>query len=179
MHDNMTDLETWGTRPGCAIRSIGSVMFDPYDKPGTVGEQFYANVALDDQKKMGLKVSEDTEKWWTGPKMAEANKMLLEDQKPVKLVVRDFIEFWHDTGARRFWSQGGNFDDPILTAVIEACGAKPPWKFWDGRCTRTAYAIGNLNFNAQKRVGVAHHALHDAVHQAKCVQMAHANLKEK
>lgn len=25
----MLDLETWGTRPGCDIRSIGAVVFDP------------------------------------------------------------------------------------------------------------------------------------------------------
>ena len=29
MSDVMLDLETWGTRPGCAIRSIGACVFNP------------------------------------------------------------------------------------------------------------------------------------------------------
>ena len=179
MHDLMLDLETYGTRPGCIIRSVGAVMFDPYDPPGQVGKTFYANVARDDQEKLGLTVSESTDKWWLLPKQATANKMLLENQMPVKQVVGDFIDFWRARGARRVWSQGANFDDPIMTAVIEACGLDVPWKFWDSRCTRTAYAIGGLNFHTIKRVGTAHNALDDAVHQAKCVQMAHANLRGK
>ena len=38
----MVDLETWGTAPGCDIRSIGAVVFDPV--AGTLGATFYVNV---------------------------------------------------------------------------------------------------------------------------------------
>ena len=30
----MLDLETWGKRPGCDIRSIGAVVFDPVASGG-------------------------------------------------------------------------------------------------------------------------------------------------
>ena len=39
--DVMVDLETWGTKPGCAIISIGAVSFGP----DGLGEEFYT--ALD------------------------------------------------------------------------------------------------------------------------------------
>lgn len=179
MFDMMLDLETYGTRPGCVIRSVGAMMFDPHAPVGEKGPTYYSNVTRPDQEQLGLVVSADTEKWWTGPKMREANEMLLYGQKSVRQVVDEFVSFWDDIGAKRVWSQGANFDDPIFTAVIEACGVKVPWKFWDSRCTRTAYAMGHVNFHGVKREGVAHNALDDAIHQAKCVQMAHANLKEK
>lgn len=179
MYDLMLDLETYGTRPGCIIRSVGAVMFDPYDAPGVRGNTFYMNVERSSQEKMGLVVSESTEKWWTSDKMKVANDALMKDQRPVKHVIDEFIAFWKINGARRVWGQGANFDDPIFTAVMEKCGREVPWKFWDSRCTRTAYALGGVNFNAVKRVGTHHNALDDAIHQAKCVQMAHANLKEK
>ena len=54
----MLDLETWGKEPGCAIRSIGAVAFDPYgDGPHAM---FYANV-LDPY---GTKDPE-TVQWWS------------------------------------------------------------------------------------------------------------------
>lgn len=44
----MLDLETWGKRPGCDIRSIGAVVFDPHtgfvagaDAPALPQNQFY------------------------------------------------------------------------------------------------------------------------------------------
>jgi hypothetical protein len=177
MLDCMTDLETWGVRPGCAIRSVGAAMFSTR---GTGhGETFYMNVMLEDQKKLGLRVDPNTEAWWSLPKMQDAAKVFEKDPRPPREVASAFVDWWQAQGARRFWSQGGNFDDPILTAFLEACGEKPPWKFWDGRCTRTAYAMGDVEFNRVPRLGVAHHALDDCKHQIRCVQMAYSNLKLK
>ena len=62
MNDVMLDLETFGTRPGCVIRSIGAIVFDPYSTQ--TGETFYCNVTREDQERLGLHVDPNTEAWW-------------------------------------------------------------------------------------------------------------------
>jgi hypothetical protein len=175
----MLDLETYGKRPGCVIRSIGAAMFDPWDEPGQVGAQFYVNVERGGQERLGLHVDPDTEKWWSGKDMVEANAMLSENQLPVREAIDKFREFWREFTAKFVWGQGGNYDDPVMTAVLDRLGLPTPWKFYDANCTRTAYRMAGLDVFKVRRVGVAHHALHDAVHQIRCVQMAHAKIERR
>lgn len=170
MNDSMIDLETWGTRPGSAIRSIAAVMFDPW-KLGVVGAEFYMNVQDQSCLDAGLTMYADTVKFWDNQK-PEAVAPLLVDQKPLKEVALAFNRWFSTQGGYYVWSQGANFDDPVWSEASRSVGVAPPWKFWNSRCTRTMYGIAGLNFNAMKRKGVAHHALDDAKHQILCVQRA-------
>ena len=56
----MIDLETLGTKPNSAILSIGAVYFD---KDG-LGEEFYANVDLQDSIDSGFDIDASTVYWW-------------------------------------------------------------------------------------------------------------------
>ena len=54
--DVMLDLETWGTMPGSALRSIGAITFDPYGNDGFVEASFYRNIDHVSCERAGLKV---------------------------------------------------------------------------------------------------------------------------
>lgn len=170
MRDMMVDLETWGQWSGVAIRSIGAVEFDPYSDK--IGAEFYVNVTRESCEAAGLTVSADTAQWWD--KQGDDARTLLEkDPVPLPEALKMYASFFMKCGAARTWSQGANFDQPLIEACYRAIGKTSrelPWKFWDSRCTRTAYGMAGLSFNAEKRVGVHHYALDDAKHQARCVQ---------
>jgi hypothetical protein len=146
----MLDLETWGTAPGSALRSIGACEFDPHTDQ--IGEKFYANIADESCVEVGLIKDASTVAWW-GRQTKQAQDSLL---------VGVFV-----------WSQGANFDQPLWEAAVRPLGMRTPWKFTDSRCTRTAYDMGGFNPYVMKRAGTHHNALDDAIHQAKCVQGAY------
>ena len=171
MKNVMLDLETWGTTPGSAIRSIGAVLFDPHGN--TLGDEFYVNVTRESCVELGLGIDPNTEAWWGRQVKAAQDALLVEPQHVVD-AVGEFVAWWRKNRAIFVWSQGGNFDEPLMTAVMRATGHAVPWKFWDARCTRTAYDMGMLNTRTIKREGTHHNALEDAKHQARCVQMAYA-----
>jgi hypothetical protein len=59
------DLETWGTEPGCDIRSIGACVFNPMTRHVPHGDGpgcFYVNTV--GGKRRGLKRNTKTVEWW-------------------------------------------------------------------------------------------------------------------
>lgn len=170
----MLDLETWGTRPGSALRSIGAVLFDLDMK--NVDGTFYRNINKDSCVINGLTVDPDTVAWW-GRQSPAASAALEKDQKLLIEVVREFHDWFREVRGRYIWCQGGNFDEPLWTAAARAVDQAIPWKFWDVRCTRTIYAIADFDQRSVPRAGTAHNALDDAAHQARCVQLAWAKLR--
>jgi hypothetical protein len=171
----MVDLETWGTAPGCAIRSIGAVEFCPVT--GKLGDEFYATITDASCTEAGLKRESGTAAWWAKPENAKANKQLLDDQMPLRDALTRFKRFWGDCEGDFFWSQGANFDEPILGWAMRAVAIRPPWKFAHARDTRTAYHMGmsfgkNYDPYSIKRAGTYHNALDDAKHQARCVHLS-------
>lgn len=168
------DLETFGTRPGCAIRSIGAVMFDPHS--GEMGAEFYANISDASCVAAGLHVDPDTVAWWK-KQSAQAQDALMSDQKTLTEVAVAFDAFWRSNRAMFVWSHGANFDEPLWSAAMHAIGRKVPWKFWDSRCTRTAYDLASFNPKTVSRAGTHHNALDDAKYQALCVQKAYQRVQ--
>lgn len=167
----MLDLETWGTRPGCAIRSVGAVMFDPYTNE--FGEEFYANVSDASCREAGLHIDPSTEAWWA-KQTQQARDALTVDPLTLTEVAERFDVYWRRARAIFVWSHGANFDEPIWSAAMHALGRRVPWKFWDSRCTRTVYDIAQLDPRTVRRAGTYHNALDDAKYQALCVQKAYA-----
>jgi hypothetical protein len=169
MNNVMLDLETWGTRPGCAIRSVGAVMFDPIS--GSIGNEFYANVSDESCVMAGLFVQDDTAAWWDRQSQ-DAQDALLVDPKGIYVVVQMFHQWFRKNKGVFIWSQGANFDEVIWSAIAHKLGQRPPWKFYDVRDTRTAYEIAGFDARTVKRAGTYHNALDDARHQAYCVSQA-------
>lgn len=163
----MVDLETWGTNPGNAIRSIGAVVFDPYGE--RIGESFYANITDESNSKVGLMKDPKTEKWWSDQDPA-VQSILFNNQRALPEVLESFIRFYVHTGSHYLWSHGKIFDIPILQIAYVFCGIKPPWDFRNVRDTRTIF-----HFIRDPHVeirGIKHYALDDAENQARKVQKA-------
>lgn len=167
------DLETWGTRPGCAIRSVGAAMFDPHSME--IGSEFYANVSDASCEVAGLHRDQSTVDWWK-KQSQQARDALTADQRTLTEVVASFDDWWRKNRAIFVWSQGANFDEPIWSAACHAIGRKTPWRFYDSRCTRTVYDAAGFDPRSVRRAGTHHNALSDAKHQALCVQKSYAKI---
>lgn len=172
MKDVMLDLETLGTRPGCAVLSIGACTFSPTGH-GTDAE-FYANIDPQSCRDAGLYVDPATVEWWSR-QGDEAKAALMVDRRPLKDALWAFATWWQTVGGERVWSQGAAFDQPILEAAFVAAGfAGAPWAFWNSRCSRTLFAVADVDARHWK--GAKHNALEDARAQAGAVQAAMAVL---
>lgn len=171
----MLDLETWGTRPGSALRSIGAVAFHPERE--TIGRTFYSNIDKDSCLTAGLTIDADTVAWWA--RQSKESIAALEDNpRPLGDVVTYFHDWFTSVGGKFVWCHGGNFDEPLWTAACRAVTQSVPWKFWNARCTRTLYAVADFDAKSIPRSGTYHNAIDDAVHQARCVQQAMAKLRK-
>ena len=174
MRHVMLDLETWGTVPGSALRSIGAVAFELH---GMVGDPFFRNIDEQSCLDVGLAVDPNTEAWWLKQPEA-ARAALLDDQEPLLKVMVEFHRwFTFEEGAQYVWSQGGNFDVPLWEAATRACNERLPWKYWDARCTRTAYALAELDPRSLRRNGTHHNALDDCLFQIECVQESYRRIR--
>lgn len=176
LNNVMLDLETWGTRPGCAIRSVGAVTFDPYGT--STGDEFYLNI--DDASCASAKLHKDpdTVRWWS-QQSREAQDSLLRDPVPLRKVAVAFCGWWRKSRGIFLWGQGANFDGVLWEHALRAVDHAPPWRFYDTRDTRTAYDMGQFDSRTIKRRGTYHNALDDAKHQVACVQAAYRKVHQK
>lgn len=210
----MLDLETWGKRPGCDIRSIGACVFNPVT--GNVGDwkdgwpgahsQFY--IATDNPiapchsghydgnncRKYPLHRDPDTVQWWT----EQTNEAQAAFADPVDLRrALNLFGIWlaeitvdqrqqyandhnmpchvSDFPNLCIWSHGPQFDISILAAAYEAVGLPVPWHYRAPRDTRTCFDIAGIEDHSAwlkahpGPLGIAHHALDDAICQARAV----------
>jgi 3' exoribonuclease, RNase T-like len=170
----MIDLETWGTAPGSALRSIGAVTFSPY---GERHEEhtFYSNIDRESCEAVGLSIDPKTADWWS-VQSVEAQNRLVEDCRDLREVARDFALWWLQVGGTYVWSNGANFDEVLWRVACERMRHYAPWKYYNVRDTRTCWHLARLNHKAVKFEGVQHDAIADARHQAKCVTQAYSIL---
>jgi hypothetical protein len=171
----MCDIESFGVRPGCAIRSIGAVMFD---LNGTLGATFYANVSRASCEGAGLHVDPQTEKWWS-EQSPEARAALEPDQLALPQALTGFFRWFADQRGEKVWSHGATFDIPIIEAAAHAVKLRAPWKFWNARDTRTLYDVCDFDIRDMGRVMGAHQSLADAEFQVACVAAALQKLSRK
>lgn len=167
----MLDLETWGRFPGCALRSIGAVRFDP--KADSYSNGFSANILISSCLNAGLKIEESTEAWWS-KQSPEAVIALLKDQIHLAKALENFTFFFKANNAKYLWSHRACFDVPILAAAYHSLGLEPPWNYYWVRDTRTLYDIVNFDPSIfEKFPGIiSHKALDDAINQSRAVQAA-------
>jgi hypothetical protein len=168
----MVDLETWGTTPGCHLRSIGAIVFNP--ETGEMGNSFYQNITEDSGQHYGLTQDADTIEWWS-KQSQNAQSALDVDAVPIDEALARFTTWWRLNDAEaanpaRFWAHGPSFDEAVLAAAYRAIGGKAPWHFRAARDTRTIFeAAGGVRV---RNNGTLHHALDDAKAQADAVAAA-------
>lgn len=182
----MLDLETLDVKPTAVVVSIGAVAFDPYSP--ALGEAFYVELTipskpgepggLEQQQTAGCTVGASTAQWWL-QQSDEARTVFAKDGldsaarlQPAAALMQ-FSQFIarHGGPDAEIWGNGADFDNVILGNLYRTFGYKQPWSFGKNRCFRTMNALPEgKDFQKPKRGGVHHHALDDAVYQARVLQ---------
>lgn len=170
------DLETWGKKPGCAIRSIGASVWDNLTGQQVPGAPtFYVNVCKKSCFDKGLTFDADTVRWWE--QQGDAAKAALDvDQVSLTQALND-LRCWygHVINAHgdnvEVWGNGKEFDISILEACYAAVHQRAPWPFWASADVRTAVLFGRmLGIDVKGNLpftGVQHFALDDSTHQGQ------------
>jgi hypothetical protein len=159
----MLDLETWGKYPGCNLRSIGAVAFEPligtiYDKTG-----FY----LATTEHPSLNSDPDTVAWWA--KQSTAAQGAFENPLPLEMALYMLSDWVTKIKPSRVWANSPEFDLSIINHCYQALGIKSPFIYWTHRDVRTINDISGVDPKKFRSQGIAHHALDDAIAQARMV----------
>lgn len=168
MNHVMIDLETLGTQPGSTILSIGAVLFDPsLPVSECIGKEFYCVVSRESSLRYGMTISQDTLDWWE-KQSPEARSVLDaastggEDMSVALANLARFIP----SGAK-VWSNGANFDQPLLDVAYDRVGQQIPWRYYNSRCYRTILSLFPEEKSVRPETVCAHNALEDARWQTK------------
>lgn len=176
----MLDLETLGTKPGCAIVSIGACVFNM----GGVQEKFYRTIDI--TKKFGtttLVIEPGTVAWWMQQTPEARAVFTAQERVSTSVAIGDFAMWWEDkalqylSDSHCLWCHGATFDAPIIEATYNSIGQQAPFKFYNVRDTRTLYALADIYPDRAK--GTHHNALDDAVAQAEAAIKAYEILGRK
>jgi hypothetical protein len=135
-------------------------------------------------RKYNLKRNPKTEQWWADqPEDARAAFKNPIDLKEALIKLTQFIgRYSRDIRYGqavdvRIWTHGKVFDLPILAAAYQACDLLVPWYYRAPRDTRTAFDFGRVGDHTEwlkaHNCGTLHHALYDAISQAKAITHAY------
>lgn len=181
----MIDMESMGTIADAPILSIGAVRFDPHS--GALGDTgFYRSITLESNFDYGRRPSENTIKWWMN-QTESARAVFTEAKVGLDTALEEFIDwvYDHETSIPKrqriqkdqmMWSNGADFDLPMLAHAITYARHPVPWNFWNSRCVRTYKNLPGARDITVERVGTHHNALGDAITQAQLVQKINATL---
>lgn len=170
--DIMLDLETLSTRPDGVILSIGAVKFDPnsYEMDD---KAFYASISIDSNHEVASRhISESTLLWWM-QQSAEAKVVFTEAKTTLEIGLQD-LQDWIDHPEYKVWSNGADFDIPMIGHAYSVHGYPIPWKFWNTGCFRTMKNLNIARSVPKPANALAHNALQDAITQAKHLQAINA-----
>ncbi len=169
----MLDLETLGTAADSVIMSIGAVRFD-LDSDAIDDAGFYASISIDSNLEYKRRIQEDTLLWWLKQPI-EAQTVFHESKQTLPVALSDFAD-WLGEGDCQMWSNGADFDLPMVAHAFTQCNMQVPWKFWNSNCFRTYKKLPGAKNVKLPMLGVKHNALFDAIHQAKTAQAIQAKL---
>lgn len=168
MNNVMIDLETLAFDYDAVFPTIGACLFEP--TTGEIGETFYRVIDWQSALDFGRTVDQKVLKWWMAQE-PEAKAEILKDGDTIEQVLFDFGQWLPDDAI--VWGNGPTFDIAKLeTAYTKYLGIDMiPWEFHAIRCCRTIRDLCDPMITPQSIpfTGIKHHALHDAIHQAKYV----------
>lgn len=166
----MVDLETLGTVADAVICSIGAVKFD-IDTDQVDDNGFYASVSIDSNLEAKRRIQEDTLIWWMKQDLA-AQGVFHEAKQTLQTALIELSD-WIGSGDYQIWSNGADFDIPMLAHAFTQHQIEIPWKFWNSNCFRTYKKLPQAKSVRYVAAGTKHNALTDALNQAKHLQLIH------
>lgn len=172
----MFDAETLGTVADAVIMSIGAVRFD-LETDQIDDDGFYASISIESNLDYGRRTQEDTMIWWMGQTPA-AMGVFREPKIALAEALKDLSD-WVGPNEHLVWSNGADFDLPMLAHAYAQTRLTVPWKFFDSRCVRTYKTLPQAANVKVPRTGTHHNALADALYQAQLVQAIHQELVRK
>ena len=173
MNNVMIDLETLGTTADACILSIGAVRFE-LESDKIDDEGFYMSISVDSNLHMGRRIEEDTLKWWF-KQTVEAQEVFYEPKHALATGLLE-LKRWFGDSKQKIWSNGADFDLPILAHAYSQMGLKTPWQFWNSSCFRTYKNLPGAKRLVLPAQGVKHNALVDALAQARSAQNIYKGL---
>ena len=184
----MVDCETLGTLADAPIMSIGAVRFDPFSEE-IADQGFYRSITLQSNFDHGRRTSEDTLKWWMGQAATNpgAATVFTEPKIDLETALSEFVAWYWDYETHihkkqilkrdtLLWSNGADFDIPMINHALDSCRIPIPWNFWNSRCVRTYKNLPGAERLRVPRIGTYHNALGDAITQAMLVQLVNRTL---
>lgn len=176
MRENiMVDVETFGTKAGSVIASIGAVKFNESSMLEGAYGVFYEKIDVQSCLDLGLTVDASTISWWL-KQTEEARKEIYDPKDRLHIVValRKFWDFYgRDFDEKKIdppliWGNGSDFD---LTKMMECAYMKTgfqrtPWEFWDIRDFRTFKCLHGEESLKPNIKTIHHKALDDAIYEA-------------
>ena len=174
--DLMIDFEALGTSADSVIMSMGAVRFN-LDSDEIDDEAFYASISIDSNLEASRRIDESTLIWWLG-QSKDAQKVFTEPKLTLENAICEFFEwFGEKDGNIRVWSNGADFDIPMMAHAVKHFGWELPWNFWNHKCFRTFKGLPCAKSAKKSENQLAHNALADAVAQAKHAQAIQAVMK--
>lgn len=163
----MIDLETLGTVADAVILSIGAVRFD-LNSEQISDAGFYRSVSIESNLDFKRRIQEDTLIWWLKQSSA-AQAVFHEPKETLETALCEFSD-WLGDDSSFMWSNGADFDLPMLAHAYTQATVEVPWKFWNNRCLRTFKNLPQAKNVYVPRLGTHHNALQDAIYQARLAQ---------
>lgn len=167
------DLETMGKGPTSAIVAIGCVRVENLVITGSL----YRRVRLESALQAGLHMDASTIEWWLQQEETARAEIFNPGGHTLEWALVDLAAFMGmnagDQPSKKalLWGNGSSFDNVIVGNAFDACNIQRPWMFWNDRDLRTLLAL-YPEAKALPFEGTKHHALDDAMHEAKQLLMA-------
>lgn len=164
----MVDLETLGLDDDSIILSIGACYFTT-EKVYEDDYQFYREISIPSAQDLGLEIDGETLQWWLGQ-----DEQLLdilknnEDAYEVTQALEEFVEYAEP--ADEVWAHSPKFDVAKLETALNKAGIQATWNHRTLRDSRTLEEVidpNSLDDSSVDHPGRKHHALDDAVYQAR------------
>lgn len=182
----MIDLETVGTGARCGVIQCAMLQFDV--NSGETGEMFNAFVDIDSNRRHGRVFESGTLAWWS--ESQDLFDRITNASERVEIAsLPELIRSWYGEvfpdGAHRVWSNGSDFDLPILKDIFkqfEGDDSSLPWLHRSHRCVRTVKNLdprshGYLDDFGYIDGGEKHDARYDVRAQAYQVYRVFKTLK--
>jgi hypothetical protein len=155
----MLDLETFGTRPNAAIVQLGIQPFNSLTGEFDRKDGRKWDVALDSCLDAGGSVDQSTISWW----VRNSAKMPTGDGVYIGPVLEEVTRWLLASMPKKFtvWSQGANFDIPIVDGYYGRLKLRSAWNPTAARDTRTVYELARERGWEKAPGETSHDALED------------------
>lgn len=161
----MVDWETLDNKPSAVVRAVGWIVFC-YETKSLLAFGYIDGIEVDSQLKEGRTISWETLVWWSRQSDEAREAMFTDGHKchydDALLALKQEYQLYD---CKEIWGNGTDFDTAITASLLDLAEYECFWNFRKQRCYRE-FMIGKQKIHKPE---VSHHAMHDAIAQAKNV----------